>query len=71
MSQLLFARHTVVEQWISIAEVNQSREGLDAVALGQLRILNFHHLNTKQVAFIVNVFQFDKDLITSLAVGLI
>ncbi len=63
--------NTVVEQWISIAEVNQSWEGLDAIALGQLRILDFNHLNAKQITFVVNVFQLNQDLITSLAVGLI
>jgi hypothetical protein len=62
---------TVVEEWISVAEINQSWEGLDTVALCQLRVLNFHHLNAEQITFVVNVFQFHQDLVTGFAIGLV
>lgn len=62
---------TVVEQRIAVAEVDQSGESLDAVTFGQLRVLDFHHLNTKQVTLVINILQLDQNLITSLATGLI
>ena len=44
---------TVVSERVSIPEVDQGGEGLDAVALGQLRVLQLHHLDAVQVALVI------------------
>ena len=44
---------TVEGQWVSVPEVDQGWEGLDAVALGQHRILELDHLDSKPVALVI------------------
>lgn len=62
---------TVVEQRVAVPEVDQSGEGFDSVTFRQLRILNFDHLNTEQVALVVNILQFGEHVVTSFASRLV
>ena len=44
---------TVVGEGVPVSEVDEGGERLDAVALGQLRVLQLHHLDAVQVALVV------------------
>ena len=44
---------TVVGEGVPVAEVDEGGERLDAVALGQLRVLQLHHMDAVQVALVV------------------
>ena len=44
---------TVVGEGVPVAEVDEGGERLDAVALGQLWVLQLHHLDAVQVALVV------------------
>ena len=44
---------TVVSERVPVAEVDERRERLDAVPFGELRVLQFHHVDAVQVALII------------------
>ena len=54
---------TVVGEGVPVAEVDEGGERLDAVALGQLWVLQLHHLDAVQVALVVCRDRFRRDYI--------
>lgn len=52
-------------------EVNKGREGLDGISLCQLRILNLHHMYSKDVTFVIDQLQSLQNLIANVAVDLV
>ncbi len=44
---------TFIGERVSVPEVDEGGEGLDAVALGQLWVLQLHHLDAVQVAVVI------------------
>ena len=62
---------TLVEEGIAVAEVDDGREGFDAVAFGHLRVLDLDHLDAEQVALVVDVLQLEQHLLARFAVRLV
>ena len=59
---------TVVCQRVAIPEVDEGGEGLDAVSLGQLGVLELDHLDPVVVTLVVNVLKLIQNLIASSAI---
>ena len=55
---------TVVGEGVPVAEVDEGGERLDAVALGQLWVLQLHHLDAVHVTLVINVLQLCDHLVT-------
>lgn len=64
-------RLTVKDERVAISEVDECREGLDAVTLGQLSVLYLDHVNPVYVTLIVDVLQFGQHRVARSAVGLV
>lgn len=59
---------TFKQQRVAVTEVDQSGKSLDGISLGQLRVLNLHHVDAEHITFIIYFFQPLKNLVTDVAV---
>ena len=62
---------TFIDERVSIAEVDQRRQRLDAVPLGQLRVLDLDHVDAVEIALVVDGLQLRQCHVASLAVRLV
>ena len=62
---------TVKEKGISVAEVEESREGADAVALGERDVLDLDHVYPVDVTLVVDVLQLLEDDVAGATVRLV
>lgn len=62
---------TVKDERVAIPEVDEGRESLDAIPLGQLGILDLHHVDAVHVTLVINVLQLCQHRLTGPTVWLV
>lgn len=62
---------TVKDKRVAIPEVDEGWKSLDAVAFGQLGVLNLDHVDSICVTLIINVLKLSQNCVTRSAVGFV
>lgn len=63
--------HTIVNQRISVSEINKSRICFNAISFGEWNVLYFNEINSIYLTIVVNIFQLIQYYITGSTIWLI